>query len=152
MCVSLCVCVCVSLSLSLCVCVSLSVCVCVSLSLSLSLCVCVCVLLRLTVVFFALSGLDVLDALDVVDKPSLIEWIYSLQVLPTEDSESLPRRSRSEALSSSSHLCSLLLINRVQSQTLWLPRILTHRRSLQQLKGIRGSETVVCLTHSRGQH
>lgn len=35
--------------------------------------------------FFALSGLDVLDALDVVDKPSLIEWIYSLQVLPTED-------------------------------------------------------------------
>lgn len=40
---------------------------------------------RLTIVFFALSGLDVLDALDVVDKPSLIEWIYSLQVLPTED-------------------------------------------------------------------
>lgn len=35
--------------------------------------------------FFALSGLDVLDALDVVDKPSLIEWVYSLQVLPTED-------------------------------------------------------------------
>lgn len=40
---------------------------------------------RLTIVFFALSGLDVLDALDVVDKSGLIEWIYSLQVLPTED-------------------------------------------------------------------
>lgn len=34
--------------------------------------------------FFALSGLDVLDALDVVDKNVMIEWIYSLQVLPTE--------------------------------------------------------------------
>lgn len=40
---------------------------------------------RLTIVFFALSGLDVLDALDAVDKNVLIEWIYSLQVLPTED-------------------------------------------------------------------
>ncbi|XP_026111016.1 geranylgeranyl transferase type-1 subunit beta-like [Carassius auratus] len=40
---------------------------------------------RLTIVFFALSGLDALDALDLVDKPGLIEWIYSLQVLPTED-------------------------------------------------------------------
>lgn len=39
---------------------------------------------RLTIVFFALSGLDVLDALDVVDKNVMIEWIYSLQVLPTE--------------------------------------------------------------------
>lgn len=44
---------------------------------------------RLTIVFFALSGLDVLDALDVVDKPALIEWIYSLQVLPAEDGECL---------------------------------------------------------------
>lgn len=41
-------------------------------------------LFRLTIVFFALSGLDVLDALDVVDKNVMIEWIYSLQVLPTE--------------------------------------------------------------------
>lgn len=40
---------------------------------------------RLTIVFFALSGLDVLDALDAVDKNVMIEWIYSLQVLPTED-------------------------------------------------------------------
>uniref|UniRef100_A0A8C1AHQ0 Geranylgeranyl transferase type-1 subunit beta n=1 Tax=Cyprinus carpio carpio TaxID=630221 RepID=A0A8C1AHQ0_CYPCA len=46
---------------------------------------------RLTIVFFALSGLDVLDALDVVDKPSLIEWIYSLQVLPTDDKSNLSR-------------------------------------------------------------
>ncbi|XP_039614882.1 geranylgeranyl transferase type-1 subunit beta [Polypterus senegalus] len=46
---------------------------------------------RLTIVFFALSGLDVLDALDVVDKPSLIEWVYSLQVLPMEDKSNLGR-------------------------------------------------------------
>ncbi|XP_039522169.1 geranylgeranyl transferase type-1 subunit beta isoform X3 [Pimephales promelas] len=46
---------------------------------------------RLTIVFFALSGLDVLDALDVVDKPGLIEWIYSLQVLPTDDKSNLRR-------------------------------------------------------------
>lgn len=43
---------------------------------------------RLTIMFFALSGLDVLDALDVVDKNIMIEWIYSLQVLPTEDRKS----------------------------------------------------------------
>lgn len=43
---------------------------------------------RLTVIFFALSGLDVLDALDVIDRNGMIEWIYSLQVLPTEDRES----------------------------------------------------------------
>ncbi|XP_059403751.1 geranylgeranyl transferase type-1 subunit beta-like [Carassius carassius] len=46
---------------------------------------------RLTIVFFALSGLDVLNALDLVDKPGLIEWIYSLQVLPTEDQSNLSR-------------------------------------------------------------
>lgn len=42
---------------------------------------------RLTIAFFALSGLDMLDSLDVVNKDDIIEWIYSLQVLPTEDSE-----------------------------------------------------------------
>uniref|UniRef100_A0A6Q2ZC20 Prenyltransferase alpha-alpha toroid domain-containing protein n=1 Tax=Esox lucius TaxID=8010 RepID=A0A6Q2ZC20_ESOLU len=46
---------------------------------------------RLTIVFFALSGLDVLDSLDVIDKPSLIEWVYSLQVLPIEDQSNLGR-------------------------------------------------------------
>ena len=45
---------------------------------------------RLTIVFFALSGLDVLDALHVIDKDNMIEWIYSLQVLPTEDGELYP--------------------------------------------------------------
>lgn len=48
----------------------------------------VCLLYRLTIIFFALSGLDVLDALDVIDKNAMIEWIYSLQVLPTEDRKS----------------------------------------------------------------
>lgn len=46
---------------------------------------CVCSLSRLTIIFFALSGLDVLDALDVIERNSMIEWIYSHQVLPTED-------------------------------------------------------------------
>jgi geranylgeranyl transferase type-1 subunit beta len=41
----------------------------------------------LTIAFFALSGLDMLDSLDVVNKDDIIEWIYSLQVLATEDSE-----------------------------------------------------------------
>uniref|UniRef100_A0A674BDR3 Protein geranylgeranyltransferase type I, beta subunit n=1 Tax=Salmo trutta TaxID=8032 RepID=A0A674BDR3_SALTR len=46
---------------------------------------------RLTIVFFALSGLDVLDSLNIIDKPSLIEWVYSLQVIPTEDQSNLGR-------------------------------------------------------------
>lgn len=45
----------------------------------------ICLVSRLTIIFFALSGLDVLDALDVIDRTAMIEWIYSLQVLPAED-------------------------------------------------------------------
>lgn len=47
-----------------------------------------CLVSRLTIIFFALSGLDVLDALDVIDRTAMIEWIYSLQVLPAEDRKS----------------------------------------------------------------
>ena len=38
---------------------------------------------RLTIAFFALSGLDVLNALDEIadDRENYIDWIYSLQVL-----------------------------------------------------------------------
>jgi len=38
----------------------------------------------MTIAFFAISGLDILNALDVIDavKPDIIEWIYSFQVLP----------------------------------------------------------------------
>lgn len=50
---------------------------------------------RLTVAFFALSGLDVLNSLDVIEseKKDIINWIYSLQVLPDPDNtdESLSR-------------------------------------------------------------
>ncbi|XP_078698686.1 geranylgeranyl transferase type-1 subunit beta-like [Branchiostoma floridae x Branchiostoma belcheri] len=42
---------------------------------------------RLTVAFFALSGLDLLGALDTVNKQEIIDWIYSLQVLPDKDDE-----------------------------------------------------------------
>ncbi|XP_022238442.1 geranylgeranyl transferase type-1 subunit beta-like [Limulus polyphemus] len=39
---------------------------------------------RLTVAFFAISGLDLLDAIDAIkdEKEKIIEWIYSYQVLP----------------------------------------------------------------------
>jgi geranylgeranyl transferase type-1 subunit beta len=40
---------------------------------------------RLTVAFFAISGLDILNALDVLDgkkKGHIIDWIYRLQVVP----------------------------------------------------------------------
>jgi len=39
---------------------------------------------RMTIAFFAISGLDMLNALDAVDgeKANIIEWIYAFQVLP----------------------------------------------------------------------
>ena len=39
---------------------------------------------RLSIAFFALSGLDVINALDNVTDTcaSIIDWIYSLQILP----------------------------------------------------------------------
>jgi geranylgeranyl transferase type-1 subunit beta len=40
---------------------------------------------RLTMGFFAISGLDILNALDVLDdkkKEHIIDWIYRLQVVP----------------------------------------------------------------------
>ena len=42
---------------------------------------------RLTVAFFGLSGLDVLDALSEIanDKAHYIDWIYSLQILPNKE-------------------------------------------------------------------
>eukprot|EP00058_Branchiostoma_floridae_P024457 XP_002609947.1 hypothetical protein BRAFLDRAFT_124378 [Branchiostoma floridae] len=42
---------------------------------------------RLTVAFFALSGLDLLGALETINKQEIIDWIYSLQVLPDKDDE-----------------------------------------------------------------
>jgi len=41
----------------------------------------------MTIAFFALSGLDMLNALDVIEKErkNIIDWIYSLQVLPNKD-------------------------------------------------------------------
>jgi geranylgeranyl transferase type-1 subunit beta len=40
---------------------------------------------RLTIAFFSISGLDILNALDVLDeekKEHIIDWIYRLQVVP----------------------------------------------------------------------
>lgn len=43
-------------------------------------------LLRLTVAFFAISGLDLLQSLHILDdeKQEIINWIYSMQVLPCQ--------------------------------------------------------------------
>lgn len=41
---------------------------------------------RLTLLYFTISGLDILGALDKVEnKARIIDWIYSLQVLPSVD-------------------------------------------------------------------
>ena len=41
---------------------------------------------RMTVAFFAISGLDMLKSLDALkSKQEIVEWIYSLQVVPNED-------------------------------------------------------------------
>lgn len=41
---------------------------------------------RMTIAFFALSGLDLLNSLDRIEKEkeSIIKWIYSLQILPND--------------------------------------------------------------------
>uniref|UniRef100_A0A8C4QG00 Geranylgeranyl transferase type-1 subunit beta n=1 Tax=Eptatretus burgeri TaxID=7764 RepID=A0A8C4QG00_EPTBU len=44
---------------------------------------------RLTIAFFAISGLDILGALDEVDRESVIRWVYSLQVLPDRHESNL---------------------------------------------------------------
>jgi geranylgeranyl transferase type-1 subunit beta len=39
---------------------------------------------RLTLLYFTISGLDILGALDrVEDKQRIIDWVYALQVLPS---------------------------------------------------------------------
>lgn len=43
---------------------------------------------RATIAFFAVSGIDVLDSLDVISddsKKNIIDWIYSLQIVPKGD-------------------------------------------------------------------
>ena len=41
---------------------------------------------RITIAFFALSALDLLDALDTVgNRQRIIDWVYSLQVLPNKE-------------------------------------------------------------------
>lgn len=46
---------------------------------------------RMTLAFFALSGLDLLDALAEIekDREAIVEWIYSLQVLPNSQGTNL---------------------------------------------------------------
>lgn len=48
---------------------------------------------RLSISFFAISGLDVLGRLDLLDKhrEEYINWIYLFQILPNQDDESLER-------------------------------------------------------------
>lgn len=47
---------------------------------------------RMTVAYFAVSGLDLLNALDTIDdRKSIIEWIYSLQVFPNRKGDNIRR-------------------------------------------------------------
>ena len=41
----------------------------------------------MTVLFFSLSGLDIMDALELNDetKENILNWIYAQQILPDED-------------------------------------------------------------------
>jgi hypothetical protein len=63
---------------------------------------------QVDMLFFILSRLDMLDSSDVVNKDDNIEWIYSLQVLPT-DSE-------------------------INSKSLWCQRISIPEYSIQSIK------------------
>ena len=43
---------------------------------------------RMTILYFGLSGLDMLDALDSIsakEKQEIIEWIYAMQLFPDKD-------------------------------------------------------------------
>ena len=42
---------------------------------------------RMTVFFFAISGLDLLDALHEIqaNKSKMVDWIYSLQIIPDKN-------------------------------------------------------------------
>nr|XP_053633943.1 geranylgeranyl transferase type-1 subunit beta-like [Cherax quadricarinatus] len=47
---------------------------------------------RMTVLFFALSGLDLLDGLQEISKKErehIVDWIYSLQIVPSDDKDQL---------------------------------------------------------------
>nr|XP_022333798.1 geranylgeranyl transferase type-1 subunit beta-like isoform X1 [Crassostrea virginica] len=46
---------------------------------------------RMTIAFFALSGLDLLNALESIEKQKnhIVEWIYSLQILPNKDGSNI---------------------------------------------------------------
>ncbi|GAB6024029.1 Geranylgeranyl transferase type-1 subunit beta [Chamberlinius hualienensis] len=48
---------------------------------------------RLALAFFSISGLDILQSLHVLDhdKEAIIDWIYSLQVLPCKDGSNINR-------------------------------------------------------------
>lgn len=48
----------------------------------------------MTILFFGLSGLDILGALDTLteeDKQQMIDWIYAQQILPNESKTNLHR-------------------------------------------------------------
>ncbi|KAL3226323.1 hypothetical protein MRX96_004422 [Rhipicephalus microplus] len=48
--------------------------------------------MRMTVAYFAVSGLDLLNALDTIEnKEDIVQWIYSHQVLPNKDRSNLDR-------------------------------------------------------------
>ena len=41
---------------------------------------------RMTLVYFSLSALDLLGALDSVDAGPIVEWVYAQQIIPSAES------------------------------------------------------------------
>eukprot|EP00249_Psilotum_nudum_P009441 c21940_g1_i3 orf=279-1352(-) len=48
---------------------------------------------RLTLAYFAVSGLDILNAIDRIDADQIIDWVYAAQVLPTQKDDDSSRAS-----------------------------------------------------------
>lgn len=40
---------------------------------------------RMTILYFLISTLEIMNSLEGIDKESLIDWIYAMQILPSSD-------------------------------------------------------------------
>lgn len=63
---------------------------------------------RVTLLYFVISSLDILGEMDKVNKKQIIDYVYSLQVLPDKDNPGRPRE-RTSRHTIQDHLCAFLL-------------------------------------------
>lgn len=127
---------------------------------------------RMTILYFAVSGLDVLGAIDMLPaekKAAIVNWIYSLQILPDPNDQASgalvfqPKFSTQYCSTAVSEFALLLLPHWLYaSWSMWLPRQSLPRLLLQpsvgrlagQPRARRGSpgndlHGAVCAAHSR---